>query len=143
MSVTVDTNVLLYASNADDPLYGPARELLARLAAGPGLLYLFWPTVMGFLRIATHPSVFPSPASPEQAMAVMSALLERPNVRTESEDAGFWEAYRTIAGTDTRGNHVPDTHLVALMHRHGVSVIYTRDRDFRRYEGIEARDPFA
>jgi toxin-antitoxin system PIN domain toxin len=142
LSVTVDTNVLLYASNADDELHERARELVDGLAGGPELLYLFWPTIMGFLRIATHPAIFPSPASPEQAVAAISALLERPTVRTETEDGGFWDAYCATAGNDTRGNHVPDAHLAALMRRHGVTVIYTRDRDFRRYEGIEARDPF-
>ena len=59
-----------------------------RLAAGPDLLYLFWPTIMGFLRIAT-------------------------------------------------------AHLAALMRQHGVRVIYTRYRDFRRYDGIDPRDPFS
>jgi hypothetical protein len=43
---------------------------------------------------------------------------------------------------DTRGNHVPDAHLATLMRRYGVTVIYTRDREFRRYEGIESRHPF-
>ena len=143
MSVTVDTNVLLYAGNVDDELHERARELLHRLARGPELLYLFWPTIMGFLRIATHPAIFPRPASPEQALTAMTALLERPTVRTEAEGAGFWETYRTTAGHDTRGNHVPDAHLAALMRRHGVTIIYTRDRDFRRYKGIEPRDPFA
>jgi toxin-antitoxin system PIN domain toxin len=143
LSVTIDTNVLLYAVNSDDPLNDRARELVDRLARGPDLLYLFWPTIMGFLRIATHPSIFPSPASPEQAMATIAALLERPIVRTETEGAGFLGIYRATAGGDTRGNHVPDAHLVALMRRHGVGLIYTRDRDFRRYEGIETQDPFA
>lgn len=143
MSVTVDTNILLYASNADDPLHGSARELVDRLASGPDLLYLFWPTIMGFLRIATHPAIFPSPVSPDDAIVAITALLERPTVRTEAERSGFWETYRATARGDTRGNHVPDAHLAALMRQHGVSVIYTRDRDFRRYQGIEARDPFA
>lgn len=143
MSVTVDTNVLLYASNGDDPLNERARELIGRLARGPDLLYLFWPTITGYLRIATHPAIFPSPVSPEQATAAIMTLLERPTVRTESEGSGFWDAYRRTAGEDTRGNHVPDAHVAALMRLHGVAVIYTRDRDFRRYDGIEARDPFA
>jgi toxin-antitoxin system PIN domain toxin len=143
LSVTLDTNVLLHASNADDPLHERARELVNRLAYGPDLLYLFWPTIMGFLRIATHPAIFPNPATPEQATAAITALLERPTVRTETEETGFWETYCATAGNDTRGNHVPDAHIAALMRRHGVAVIYTRDRDFRRYEGIEARDPFA
>jgi uncharacterized protein len=143
LSVTVDTNILLYASNGDDPLCARARELVERLARGPDLFYLFWPTIMGFLRIATHPTIFPSPVSPEQAMVAITVLLERPTVRTESEGAGFWATYRATAGNDTRGNHVPDAHVAALMREHGVAVIYTRDRDFRRYDGIEARDPFA
>ena len=143
MSVTVDTNVLLYASNADDPLHRDARELIDRLARGPELLYLFWPTIMGYLRIATHPAIFPNPVAPERAMAAISSLLERPTVRTEAEGRGFWEAYGAVASRDTRGNHVPDAHVAALMTAHGVAVIYTRDRDFRRYDGVEARDPFA
>jgi predicted nucleic acid-binding protein len=28
------------------------------------------------------------------------------------------------------------------MRRHGVRTIYTRDRDFRRFDGIAAEDPF-
>jgi len=143
LSVTVDTNVLLYASNIDDPLHARGRQLLDRLAGGPDLLYLFWPTIMGYLRIATHPAIFPSPASPEQAITAIAALLERPTVRTETEGSGFWGTYRATAGNDTRGNHVPDAHLAALMRHHGVALLYTSDRDFRRYEGIEARDPFA
>jgi uncharacterized protein len=142
LSATVDTNILLYAANADDEAHPAARELLQRLAGGADLLYLFWPTIMGFLRIATHPAIFPHPYTPEQAIAAIAALLERPNVRAPGERDGFWELYRSTADAQTRGNHVPDAHLAALMRQHGVNVIYTRDRDMRRYDGIDARDPF-
>lgn len=135
--------MLLYASNSDDPAHPEARELLEELAGGSSLLYLFWPTIMGFLRIATHPGIFPDPLPPRVALATVTKLLARPNVRTEAEGARFWEVYRKVAGEDTRGNHVPDAQLAALMRAHGVSTIYTRDRDFRRYEGIVVRDPFA
>jgi hypothetical protein len=142
LSATVDTNILLYAANADDDAHAGARELIERLARGPDLLYLFWPTIMGFLRIATHPAIFPNPTPPKQAIKAITAMLERPNVRAPAEGTGFWELYRSTAGEDTRANHVPDAHLAALMRQHGVAVIYTRDRDFRRYEGIEPKDPF-
>ena len=143
MSVTVDTNILLYAANADDQAHPVAQELLGRLARGPDLLYLFWPTIMGFLRIATHPQIFADPYTPEQACTAIAALLERPNVRTPAEREGFWELYRLTADTRTRGNDIPDAHLAALMRQHGVTVIYTRDKDLRRYDGINARDPFS
>ncbi|GIV00558.1 MAG: hypothetical protein KatS3mg014_2173 [Actinomycetota bacterium] len=34
-------------------------------------------------------------------------------------------------------------HLVALMRENGVRTILTHDRDFRRFDGIRVRDPFA
>ncbi len=51
--------------------------------------------------------------------------------------------FRGTAGPISRGNELPDAHVVALMRQHEVATIYTRDRDFRRYEGIMVHDPFA
>lgn len=142
MSATVDTNILVYAANAETESYDVARELLTKVARGPELLYLFWPTVMGFLRVATNPAIFANPLPAAEAIAAVTDLLERPHVKAGGEIDGFWRVYQASAGADTRGNDVPDAHLVALMRQHGVSVIYTRDRDFRRYEGLDVRDPF-
>lgn len=143
MSATLDVKVLVYASNSADPAHGLARQLVERLAAGPDLLYLFWPTLMGYLRIATHPAILPRPLAPRDALGNVSELLGLPHVRSPGEADGFWKLYRVTAGDHPRGDDVPDSHLATLMRQHGVRVIYTRDRGFRRFEGIEARDPFA
>lgn len=143
MSATVDTNILIYAANADDESHQVARALLERLAGGPDLFYLFWPTIMGFLRISTHPAIFTAPLTPKQATDAITGLLQRPNVRAPAEQDGFWDIYGTTTDEQTRGNHVPDAHLAALMRQHGVNIIYSRDRDLRRYETIDARNPFA
>lgn len=143
MSVTVDANVLVYASNDADPQHEPARLPLERLAGGPQLVYLFWPTMMGYLRIVTHPSILPQPLAPADAAANVQTLLGRPHVRAPGEEEGFWSGFRAIAGDHARGNEVPDAHLVALMRQHGVGILYTRDRDFRRFDEIKTRDPFA
>lgn len=143
MSSTVDANVLVYASNASDPLNAPARALVQRLADGPELVYLFWPTLLGYVRIVTHPAILPEPLAPREAMANVEALLDRPHVRAPGEADGFWPLFRAAAGQQARGNDVPDAHLAALMRQNGVRVIYTRDRGFRRFDGVEARDPFA
>jgi hypothetical protein len=42
-----------------------------------------------------------------------------------------------------RGNLVPDAHLVSLMRENGVATLWTHDFDFRKFEGIGIRDPFA
>jgi uncharacterized protein len=139
VSATVDTNVLLYAWNRDDPAHEPAREILERLLSGNELLYLFWPVLMGYLRIATHPAIFANPAPPPQIMSNITTMLGLSHVRAPGEAPGFWSEYREV-GENLRGNAVPDAHLVALMHQHEVRVIYTRDRGFRRFDSIEQRD---
>lgn len=143
MSVTVDANVLVYASNEADPVHAPARALVESLAAGPDLVYVFWPALMAYLRIVTHPGILPRQLAPAEATANVSALLDRPHIRVPGEDEGFWDLYRSSSGDRARGNDVTDAHLATLMRQHGVRVIYTRDRGFRRFHGVEARDPFA
>jgi len=143
VSATVDANILVYASNQADPLHEQAAGLIRRLASGPEIVYLFWPTLLGYLRIVTHPAILARPLGPREAMRNVEALLDRPHVRSPGEADGFWPLFRATAGDRVRGNDVPDAHVAALMKQHGVRLIYTRDRDFRRFEGIDARDPFA
>jgi uncharacterized protein len=141
VSVTVDANMLVYASNEADPAHKPARALIERLAEGPELVYLFWPTVMAYLRIVTHPGILPRPLAAGDATANIGHLLTRPHIRAPGETDGFWDLYRLTAGAHARGNDVPDAHLAALMRQHGVGTIYTRDRGFRRFDGVDSRDP--
>ena len=143
MSATVDANVLVYASNQGDPVHGRALELIQTLAAGPDLFYLFWPAVLGYLRIVTHPAILPRPLSPRDAATNADALLRRAHVRSPGEEAGFWEIFRKTSRDQARGNDVPETHLVTLMRQHGVRRIYSRDSGLRRFPDVEVIDPFA
>lgn len=142
MSATIDTNVLLYAVNESDPASATAHALLERLARGPELLYVFWPVTMGFLRLSTNPALTDAPLSPTEALAMVSDLIDRSHVRTPGEAPGFLGAYRETASAGTRGRDVTDAHIATLMRQHGVGTIYTRDRDFRRFDGIRVENPF-
>jgi toxin-antitoxin system PIN domain toxin len=144
VSYTIDANVLLYASDRSSPVHQRARELVERLADGPEIAYLFWPTVMAYLRVATHPVVFARPLSIVEATGNIEQLLARPHVRTAGEGDGFWRTFATVSDDALpSGNLVPDAHLVTLMLENDVQTIWTRDRDFRRFSRIEVRDPFA
>jgi uncharacterized protein len=143
LSATLDTNILVYASNERDPAHQAARSLLERLMAGPDLLYLFWPTLLGYVRLVTNPRILVRPLGPVAAIENVSGLVRLPHVRTPGEADGFWGLYRATAGDRLRGNDVPDGHIATLMRQHGVRLIYTRDRGFRRFDGIQVLDPFA
>ena len=143
MSFAIDANLLLYASDESSPVHDKARALLEEIAAGPDLVYVFWPVALGYLRNATHPRVFDHPLSVEEAIGNLGRLIERPHVRTPGEGDRFWSRLISVTReTYVRGNLIPDAHLVALMREHGVSKIWTRDRDFRKFDGIEVTDPF-
>jgi len=143
VSLTVDTNLLVCASDTGSALHGRARELPADLAKGTDLVYLFWPVTTEYLRITTHPAVFVNPLAPAAARENIGSLIDRPHVRMPGEGRRFWGVYRDVTDRiPVRGNLVSDAHLVTLMREHGVRTIWTRDRDFRTFDGIEAVDPF-
>jgi len=144
VTATIDTNVLVLAVDSSHPRQERARALLDWVAAGPVVFHLFWPALMGFLRIVTHPSIFAHPLSPDDALAAVDRLVGRPHVRVSGEFEEFWPAYRRVAvELKPRGNLVPDAHLVALMQEHGVPTIWSNDRDLRKFGGITVKDPFA
>jgi uncharacterized protein len=143
VSVSIDANVLIYADNVRDPMHDRARALIQGLTAGPDLLYLFWPTILGYIRIVTNPRILRDPVPLAEAVRNIEGLLALPHVVTPGERDGFWLSYLAAGGTSARGNLVPDTHLAALMRENGVRILYTRDKGFRRFDFLEVRDPFS
>ena len=144
MSYSLDVNVLLYASDQSSDRHLQARRFVETCAAGPEILCLTWPTLMSYLRIATHLRIFSAPLSPDEALGNVSALIGLPHVRTVSELDGFVEAYKQVAGeTPVRGNLVPDAHVATILFQHSVRTLYSNDRDFRKFQSVDLRDPFS
>lgn len=142
MSFSIDVNILLYASDNTSPYFHKAGSFIDSCIKGDSVFYLAWPTLMSYLRIATHPSIFDYPLSPQEAMENIDMLMTLPHVRFLSEEEGFWQVYRDTTGEiPTRGNLVPDAHLAALLRYHGVKTLYSHDRDFLRFAFLNVRDP--
>lgn len=60
---------------------------------------------------------------------------------SEAEVAGAWDAFERIAAKDERGgDSIPDAYLAtdALVHD---APLYTFDRDFARYDGLQVQEP--
>jgi uncharacterized protein len=144
VSYSLDVNVLLYASDRSSDRHQAARAMLESCALRPDVLCLTWPTLMAYLRIATHPRIFAAPLSPAEALGNIDALLALPQARVIGEQDGFRDAYAHVtAGMTVRGNMVPDAHLAAILFQNGVRTLFSNDRDFRKFESLDVRDPFA
>ena len=144
MSFGVDVNILLYASDASSPQQPRAAAFLQRCASDGEVFCLAWLTLMSYLRMATHPSIFTRPLSPADAANNVEALLSLPHCRVIGEQDGFWKVFRQVTGeVPTRGNLVPDAHLAAVLRQNGIACLYTHDRDFRKFTFLDVRDPLA
>jgi predicted nucleic acid-binding protein len=78
----VDTNVLAYASNADDSRYAPSRALLDE-ARDPSLTLYITPQILcEFYSVITNPRRVATPSSPAVALQALSALLALPGIST-------------------------------------------------------------
>ncbi|MBS1179571.1 MAG: Conserved rane protein [Proteobacteria bacterium] len=144
MSFGIDVNLLLYASDQSSPQHARAAGFLQSCAAEGQVFCLAWLTLMSYLRMATHPRIFAQPLSHADASRNVEALMALPHCRVIGEQDGFWNTYRDITGdVPTRGNLVPDAHLAAVLRQNGIAMLYTHDRDFRKFAFLEVRDPFA
>lgn len=144
MSFGIDVNLLLYASDQGSPQHARAAAFLQHCAVEGQVFCLAWLTVMSYLRMATHPSIFGRPLTPDEAMRNVDALMALPHCRVISERDGFWDVYRDVArGVPARGNLVPDAHLAAVLRQNGIACLYTNDRDFRKFTFLDVRDPLA
>jgi uncharacterized protein len=144
VSYSIDVNIVLYASDSSSPFAKPARAFIERCAGGPEILALAWPTLSAYVRHSTHPAIFSSPLTPDEAASNVDSLLALPHVRLLAEREGFWDAYRDVTrGLAARGNDVPDAWLAAILRQNDVATLYTSDRDFRRFDFLKVVDPFA
>jgi predicted nucleic acid-binding protein len=141
MSVTVAPDVLVYASDRSDTRYTASRSLVETLVAGPELVYLFWPTLMLYLQQVTDPDRFARPLHLKDAIANTAALLERPHVRAPGEVGGFWSYFVETLGNHTKGVDFNEAHLATLMRQHCVATLFSYNPAYKRYPGIDVRDP--
>jgi len=49
---------------------------------------------------------------------------------------------RLLKAGQATGNLAHDAHIAALVVEHGVSELWSTDRDFARFPGINVRNPF-
>lgn len=139
----VDLNILLYVLNKDAPRHREVRAWWEGALASDEPIGLSWIVLLGFLRLATSPRVFPNPISPEDAIARVDAWLSHPNVRLVVENERQWPTLKElVADAGTAGNLTTDAHLAALAISHG-AVLVSCDADFGRFRTLRWQDPTA
>ena len=141
--IALDTNILVYARREELSHHAAARDLVVGLAEGDVPWAIPWPCIYEFLRVVTHPRVFTPPTDAEVALVDLESLMASPSLAMLGAGPAHFGHLRTqIRAGGARGNLVHDAHIAALAVEHGVTELLTCDRDFARFPGLAARNPF-
>jgi uncharacterized protein len=139
----VDLNVLLYAVNSDSPNHDHVREWWEAAVNDEEPVGLPWVVLLGFLRLATSPRVFPRPLTSAAAAARIDTWLAQDNIRVVCEKDDHWPALKSLLQrSGTGGNLTTDAHLAALAITHD-ALLVSCDTDFARFKGLRWQNPVA
>lgn len=140
--IAVDSNLLIYAHREDSPWHDAAAGRLRELSEGQAPWAIPWPCVHEFLAIVTHPRIYVPPTPLEAALDQVDAWLEAPRLSLLAESESHWRALRdTVVSSRAIGPQVHDARIVALCRQHGVTELWSADRDFGRFSGLTVRNP--
>jgi len=141
--LVVDTNILVYAADADSPFHAACREWLERQRVRPDAWYVTWSILYEFLRVTTHPRVMRRPWLAPTAWDFVVALLASPGLAVLVPTSRHAEvAGQLIAELPhIAGNMLHDAHTAVLMREHGIRQVCTRDNDFHEFPFLEVIDP--
>ena len=99
LMVVVDTNILVYAADADSQWHVKSRDWIEERRRRPDAWYVTWPILYEFMRVTTHPRVMRKPWSVAGAWAFVATLLATPGL-------GVLVPHRT-SRSGSRASHSP------------------------------------
>ena len=132
----VDANVLLYAVNSSAEHHDASRRWLDGALSGADVVGLAWVPLLAFARLTTKHGLFPSPLTPEDAMAQVRDWCSAPSAVMVNPTARHADVLsKLVLGIGSGGNLINDAHLAALAIEHRARIV-TYDNDFGRFDGV-------
>jgi len=138
--ILVDANLLIYAYAAELPQHAAAHAWLDQQLNRLSRVGLPWLSLLGFVRLVTHPRVFERPVSVATAWQQVEQWLQVPAVWMPGPTARRAGILGPMLREATpRANLVPDAHLAALALEHGLA--YVARMGTSRFPGVTWQNP--
>lgn len=119
-----------------------AATAIRGLAQGSRPWAIPWSCLHEFLAIVTHPRIFDPPSTPREALDQVDAWLESPTLELLAERYDHAEHLRLVMeGGEIHGGRVHDARIAATCISHGVTILWTADRDFGRFPHLRTHNP--
>ncbi len=139
----VDANLLLYATDDFSEPHFAAKTWWHSQLSGTRTVALCWPVLQAFIRIGTNARLQRQPMTLPEAIQTVQSWLDQPCVRIVQPTENHWAIFQQMLRTGSAtANLVSDAHLAALAVEHDC-VLYSTDRDFARFRGLNWENPIA
>jgi len=140
--IALDTNILVYAHREDSEWHDTAFACVAQLAECGVAWAIPAPCFHEFLAIVSHPRIYRPPTPMQLALDQVDAWRESPSLQVLAESEGYWERlHALVLSSRVAGAQVHDARVAALCLHHGVTELWTADRDFGRFPELRTRNP--
>ena len=124
------------------PFHAAAESCVRRLAESPAVWIIPWPCIHEFLAVVTNPRIFRTPTAMKAAISQVEAWIESPSLTLACETTAHWKSLKQmLTAAGITGAATLDARIAALCLQHGVSILYSVDRDFSRFRGLRTANP--
>lgn len=135
----IDSNILIYAINADSPKNKKAQEFLKDNLKD---LEITHQNILETIRVLTHQK-FSKPIKLKPALAAIQAIAQSSRIISPTLTTYYlWlELINKYALT---GNRIFDAYLAATALSNGINILATDNvADFKKFKGLEVINPFS
>jgi uncharacterized protein len=136
-----DVNVLIYAFRRDSARHLVCKAWLDQTIAVDARFGLSPIALSAVVRIATHPRIFETQSTLDDAFGFCHDLLSQPHCEIVQPGERHWEIFeRLCIQANITGARVTDAWFAALAIEHGCTWI-TYDRDYARFPELDWKEP--
>ena len=140
--IAIDTNLLVYSHRADSEWHDLAFKIIRQVAEAQLPWAIPWPCLHEFLAIVTHPKIYAPPTSLLDVASQIKAWFEAPTLVMLAETDDHWSTLsRVLTTSRVTGPRIHDARIAALCLQHGVTELWSADRDFSRFPDLKVRNP--
>lgn len=139
--IAIDTQLLVYAHRQDSPWHVPARNSIADLANTGARWAIPLHCLVEFYAVVTR-ALYRPPSTHAEALHQVDCWLDSPSLTVLSEDAATWRFVHDLANAAAiTGPRIYDARIAAVCLQHGVTELWTHDRNLSRFPTLRVRNP--
>jgi toxin-antitoxin system PIN domain toxin len=140
--IAVDTNILVYAHRIESPWHAAAKQCIATVSMGNAQWTIPWPCIHEFIGITTHSRIYVVPTPIVLALEQVQAWCQSPSMTAIGETGVHLKTLTAIASAaKLSGPKIHDAKIAAICLQHGVTELWTSDRDFSLFPALKTRNP--